>query len=52
LRTDPADTHKRAGIVDFIRADQTANPDAEEAVPTDLARKQWLTELAQIGLED
>ncbi len=51
LRTDPSDPHKRAGIVDFIRADQHDTTDNEEHVPADLLRKEWLTVLSNIRSE-
>jgi superfamily II DNA or RNA helicase len=48
LRTDPLDPQKRAGIVDFVRADQGDVQDNDEHIPTDQLRKAWLTELSQI----
>ena len=48
LRIDPQDPHKRAGIVDFVRADQGDGQDNDEHIPTDQLRKEWLTELSKI----
>jgi superfamily II DNA or RNA helicase len=48
LRIDPLDPQKRAGIVDFVRADQGGGQDNDEHIPTDQLRKEWLTELSKI----
>ena len=48
LRIDPLDPEKRAGIVDFVRADQHDSSDDDEHAPTDILRREWLTELSKI----
>jgi superfamily II DNA or RNA helicase len=48
LRIDPLDPQKRAGIVDFVRADQDDAPDNDEHIPTDQLRRDWLTDLSKI----
>lgn len=48
LRIDPHDTEKRAGIVDFIRADQEMSDDDGDYEPSDLLRKEWLVGLSEL----
>jgi superfamily II DNA or RNA helicase len=48
LRIDPLDPQKRAGIVDFVRADQEDGQDNDEHIPTDQLRRDWLIELSKI----
>jgi len=52
LRIDPHDPGKRAGIVDFVRADQDDVTDNDEHVPADQQRREWLTELSKIRTKD
>jgi superfamily II DNA or RNA helicase len=47
LRVDPTNPTKVANIVDFIREDDEANC-RPESVPTDIARRDWLTRLATV----
>jgi len=48
LRIDPLDPEKRAGILDFIRADQKVTSNDEDHAPTDILRGEWLMELSKI----
>lgn len=48
LRIDPDNPGKRAGIVDFVRADQIVLEVPDDNIPTDRMRMDWLTDLSKV----
>lgn len=48
LRVDPLNPQKRAGIVDFIRADRVEAVVDDQHAPTDILRKNWLSQLGTV----